>query len=380
MTIWHYYIDNSDVTPAKSGIQNIFKFFQCFIIDSYLQRKILLIWGINLHLVVMASNCFNNCVAIQLINTFKCNIVSGHFAGWPRRLRLLAMTDYYRLLFPYINYQKIFLNIPLILISILLQGCGGNRTYLKSTAEQLQKDYKLNHGATIVSYDLAKLNKDSCIFAKDFGRIINNANYNKSFLRKFKRYSTNNIHKQSAIKLSKTKNLLLDLNNKYQFLTSEQLYNLKKPYTSNTLNDLAKLDKLISSIPIMLPECNVTITSPYGMRKHPRKKCQKFHCGADLTSHKAAPVYAAAEGKIIYVGNKSHYGNLVEIKHSNKFLTKYAHLRKIYVTTGEHVIRGQLIGLQGNTGNATREHLHFEILLNNRPINPIDFISHACNC
>ncbi|XVN42897.1 MAG: M23 family metallopeptidase [Candidatus Rickettsia vulgarisii] len=334
---------NLYIPIIKTGWLNIFKLFQRFTTDS---RPIL-------------------------------NVIYFSLQSLPHRLIFYLQEQY---LSGYIKYQKIYLGIILFIISIILQGCGGNRTYLKSTAEQLQKDYKLNHGAVIVSYDLAKLNKDSCIFAKDFGRIVNEAQYNKYFLRKFKRYSRNNINKQSAIKLAKTKNLLMNLDNKYQFLTHEQLYHVNKQNSSNSLSDLAKLDKTISSIPIMIPESNIRITSHYGMRKHPRKKCQKFHCGTDLISYKASPVYAAAEGRIINVGNKNHYGNLVEIKHSNKFITKYAHLRKIYVKTGEHVIRGQLIGLQGNTGNATGEHLHFEILLNNRPINPIDFISHACNC
>ncbi|MCC8416982.1 MAG: M23 family metallopeptidase [Rickettsia endosymbiont of Bryobia graminum] len=105
----------------------------------------------------------------------------------------------------------------------------------------------------------------------------------------------------------------------------------------------------MSSIPILLPESNVKITSHYGMRKHPRKRRHKFHCGTDLIGRKAAPIYAAAEGRIINVSNKNHYGNLIEIKHSTSFIMKYAHLRKIYVKTGEDVIRGQLIGLQGNT-------------------------------
>lgn len=68
---------------------------------------------------------------------------------------------------------------------------------------------------------------------------------------------------------------------------------------------------------------------------------------------------------------------MIEIKHSNKFITKYAHLRKIHVKEGDIVIKGQMIGLQGNSGNSTGEHLHFEIWLNNKHVDPFDFVSHS---
>ncbi|KAJ6645041.1 Glycine--tRNA ligase beta subunit [Pseudolycoriella hygida] len=71
--------------------------------------------------------------------------------------------------------------------------------------------------------------------------------------------------------------------------------------------------------------------------------------GIDLKGHKATPIYAAADGRIITVSRKGAYGNLIEIKHSGRFITKYAHLKKISVLEGEVVIRGQIIGLQGNT-------------------------------
>ena len=92
-----------------------------------------------------------------------------------------------------------------------------------------------------------------------------------------------------------------------------------------------KLDTLTSNIPIMPPEYTVQITSKYGIRIHPRKKKSKFHCGLDIQGKKNSPIYAAADGVVNTVGRKQAYGNLIEIKHSNKFITKYAHLKKIYI-------------------------------------------------
>ncbi|OZG31664.1 M23 family metallopeptidase [Rickettsia endosymbiont of Culicoides newsteadi] len=281
--------------------------------------------------------------------------------------------------------------ILLLTIILFLQGCSTssvNKTFLNVTAQQLQKDYKLNHGTLIIQYNLAALSKNDCIYAKNFGLVINNDKYNKAFLQKFKAIGSKNINSQAInnqamIKSTKIKDLLIKLNCKYKFLSPEQLQLVQKASNKNSsynLKELAQLDKLTTAIPIMLPQYNVKVTSHYGMRKHPRKKQKKFHCGIDLKGYQDFSIYASANGTIITVKRKSSYGNLIEIKHSDKFITKYAHLKKMHVKEGDIVTKGQVIGVQGNSGNSTGEHLHFEIWLNNKPVNPFDFISHACNC
>ncbi|MFU7501173.1 MULTISPECIES: M23 family metallopeptidase [unclassified Candidatus Tisiphia] len=275
----------------------------------------------------------------------------------------------------------------LLLTILLLQGCSSsstNKTLLTVTAQQLQKDHKLNHGTLIIQYNLAALSKNNCIYAKDFGLIINDSQYNKVFLQKFKASCAENINNQAMIRSTKIKDLLLKLNCKYKFLSQEELRLVQKASNKNSshnINELAQLNKLTTTIPIMLPQYNnVKITSHYGVRKHPRKKQKKFHCGTDLKGYSSSPIYASADGIITTIRRERAYGNLIEIKHSNKFITKYAHLRKIHVKEGDMVIKGQMIGLQGNSGNSTGEHLHFEIWLNNKHVNPFDFVSHACNC
>ncbi|MDR0296789.1 MAG: M23 family metallopeptidase [Rickettsia sp.] len=279
----------------------------------------------------------------------------------------------------------------LLLTILFLQGCSTssiNKTFLNATAQQLQKDHKLNHGTLIIQYNLAALSKNNCIYAKDFGLVINNEKYNKAFLQKFKAIGAKNINSQvinsqAMIKSTKIKDLLQKLNCKYKFLSKEELQLVQKASNKNSsynIKELEQLDKLTTTIPIMLPQYNVKVTSNYAMRKHPRKKQKKFHCGTDLKGHKNSPIYASADGIITTVKRKSAYGNLIEIKHSDKFITKYAHLKKIHVKEGDIVTKGQIIGVQGNSGNSTGEHLHFEIWLNNKHVNPFDFISHACNC
>ena len=274
----------------------------------------------------------------------------------------------------------------LLLTALLLQGCNTTssvrtKTLLHSTSKKLQKNYKIEYANLVIMYDLAELRRNNCIYAKDYSLIINDTNYNKAFLEKFKVSSCTNLNTQAMKKVTQLKALLLKLNNKYKFFSqNEQKYLKRSKKNVVYIHELEKLDTLTSTIPIMPPEYGVKITSKYGMRKHPRKKQPKFHCGLDIQGSKNAPIYAAADGVVSAVGRKKAYGNLIEIKHSNKFVTKYAHLKKIYIKAGETVSKGQIIGVQGNSGNSTGEHLHFEIWLNNKHLNPVDFLAHACNC
>lgn len=224
----------------------------------------------------------------------------------------------------------------LLLTILFLQGCSTssiNKTFLQATAQQLQKDYKLNYGNLIIQHNLVELSKNNCIYAKDFGLVVNNEKYNKTFLQKFKAIGAKNINNQAInsqamIKSTKIKDLLLKLNCKYKFLSKKELQLVQKANNKNSsysINELGQLDKLTTTIPIMLPQYNVKVTSHYGMRKHPRKK---FHCGTDLKGYQDLSIYASADGIIITVKRKSAYGNLIEIKHSDKFITKYAHLKK----------------------------------------------------
>lgn len=276
-------------------------------------------------------------------------------------------------------------------MALLLQGCNttsserarksSGQTLLHSTSQKLQRKYKVEYANLVIRYNLMELRKNNCIYAKDYNLIINDNNYNKIFLQKFKVSSSKKIHAQTMKKVNQLKALLLKLNNKYKFLSqNEQKYLKRSKKNVVYIHELVKLDTLTSSIPIMSPEYDVNITSKYGIRKHPRKKKSKFHCGLDIQGSKNAPIYAAADGVVSTVGRRQAYGNLIEIKHSNKFVTKYAHLKKIYIKAGDTVSKGQIIGVQGNSGNSTGEHLHFEIWLNNKHVNPLDFLAHACNC
>ena len=288
-----------------------------------------------------------------------------------------------------------------LLFSFILSSCSvpnRSKKLLSNIDHELAQNYKLEHGSLFAIYDLGRINKANCLYAQDIGRTINEENYNKLFLQKFK--TKNKIIKdfnhETAIKIYKIKNLVLNLNAKYNFLSKTELHAFKRSYiskeqhnvfdfisnqstsTHHNILELATLDKIINYVPLMVPEYQPTITSHYGFRKHPSNGRKKFHDGIDLKAHKSAPIYSSAAGKVSNVGRIKGYGNIIDIKHSNKFKTRYAHLKRIHVKEGDIVLRGQKIGEQGNTGNSTGEHLHFEVWLNGKHINPFDFITHTC--
>jgi murein DD-endopeptidase MepM/ murein hydrolase activator NlpD len=94
----------------------------------------------------------------------------------------------------------------------------------------------------------------------------------------------------------------------------------------------------------------------------------------DFRAKYGEAVYAAASGRVIFAGVSGGYGNLIQVKHSNGYITFYGHLSKIYVKQGQKVRRGVLIGRVGATGRVTGPHLHFEIRKNGKAINPLPLI------
>ena len=134
---------------------------------------------------------------------------------------------------------------------------------------------------------------------------------------------------------------------------------------------------MASSLPAIRPIARKNIirfSSPFGYRIHPIFRVIKFHTGIDLTARTGTPVYATGNGLIIRADYSSGgYGNMVIISHGFGYETYYAHLSKILVKPGQKVKRGDLIGLVGNTGRSTAPHLHYEVRLNGKPVNPVNF-------
>lgn len=107
----------------------------------------------------------------------------------------------------------------------------------------------------------------------------------------------------------------------------------------------------------------VPVTSGYGWRLHPIRGVTAFHAGIDLGAPMGTPVLASMTGRVVYAGMAGSYGNLVEINHHDRWVTRYAHLSRIGVQVGQQVVQGQQVGMVGSTGLSTGPHLHFELLI-----------------
>jgi murein DD-endopeptidase MepM/ murein hydrolase activator NlpD len=118
------------------------------------------------------------------------------------------------------------------------------------------------------------------------------------------------------------------------------------------------------------------LSSVYGMRKL-RGRTPRFHKGIDIQSNRGTPVLASGNGIVLFAGKKGSYGKLVEIQHDDGLVTRYAHLDTIVVKKGQKVQPALKIGTVGKTGRAAGYNLHFEVLVENKPVDPLDIVKWA---
>jgi murein DD-endopeptidase MepM/ murein hydrolase activator NlpD len=111
--------------------------------------------------------------------------------------------------------------------------------------------------------------------------------------------------------------------------------------------------------------------SGFGWRDDPIRHSAKFHSGTDFKGKSGTPVLASGPGVVVFAGRRGGYGNLIEIDHGGGVLTRYAHLRKIEAKVDETVLAGERIGQVGSTGRTTGPHLHFEVRLDDSPVDPL---------
>lgn len=146
--------------------------------------------------------------------------------------------------------------------------------------------------------------------------------------------------------------------------------------------ELERKEKMWASRPAIQPISNKDLThlhTLFGLRLHPLLGYVRPHNGLDFSAPKGSPVYATGDGKIAYAQTSPSYGNVVYVDHGFHFETRYAHLTKFIVVSGQEVKRGQVIGYVGNTGLSVADHLHYEVLYKNEFINPINFFQRDLN-
>ena len=144
-------------------------------------------------------------------------------------------------------------------------------------------------------------------------------------------------------------------------------------------NQLKKIEA--TSNPAFLPTIWAhlgKINNEFGFRRNPfGGRSYEFHAGMDIDGERGDLVVAPANGIVVSADWMGGYGNMIEIDHGNGLTTRYGHLSKIEVSKGDLVQRGQLIGLIGSTGRSTGPHLHYELRLNDKQINPRRFLPPA---
>ncbi|MFA5342020.1 MAG: M23 family metallopeptidase [Clostridia bacterium] len=234
-------------------------------------------------------------------------------------------------------------------------------TYVGNQAQML--DNKLNEIATLetVQEDLNIQIKDLSLQLKDIAQ-----KYTDSISLASASVTANNVTKfaQDTAAIASALQLLLETN---QGTQSELV----------DFSDAANvLSEYLDSIPTLWPTKSTYIASAFGMRNHPILNQYKQHTGIDIGGAWGDEIYASASGTVLSVNyEQSGYGYWLRVKHSESIITYYAHCSKIIVKAGDKVEKGQLIAYVGKTGLATGPHLHFEIRVNDIPINPELFIT-----
>lgn len=142
----------------------------------------------------------------------------------------------------------------------------------------------------------------------------------------------------------------------------------------NDVSDFEYYREVAQYVPLGKPVWSYWVTSPYGGRADPFNKKQASHKGVDLASRTGNKIKVQAKGKVTRAEYASGYGNLVVVDHGNGFVTKYAHMHKIYVKKGQYVDVNEALGEVGNTGRSTGPHLHYEVLFQGQTVDPMPFV------
>lgn len=136
---------------------------------------------------------------------------------------------------------------------------------------------------------------------------------------------------------------------------------------------LNQLESFLTALPntLPLPAAKYYISSNFGLRKDPMNKRRAFHKGVDLAGWHKTEIFAPADGTVRRAGRNGGYGNFIELAHKNGVVTRFGHLNKINVKKGQLVTKHDVIGLMGSTGRSTSTHLHYEVLIDDKHVNPL---------
>ena len=186
------------------------------------------------------------------------------------------------------------------------------------------------------------------------------------------------VDRYTHLEYSKNGRFLTDI-----ALRFDQLY--KKTYIqSRSFDDVGRLaeqtDQMAACTPAILPvnlsEGDMWISSSFGYRPDPVYGDTRMHWGIDISGPLGSAIYATANGTVVKRGFEYFgYGNYIIIDHGFGIKTRYAHMKSVMAMEGQKVSRGECVGLLGNTGKSTGPHIHYEVIVKDRPVNPYNYFS-----
>lgn len=229
-------------------------------------------------------------------------------------------------------------------------------------AELSNENQELKKNLLTLDSDLGEI-KDSAsdvrLFQKELIRVMNDID---------RRYPVH-FHNKPHVKFASTFNEMpydpeetVKNANQMIFKLADSQHNLRFQ-TANLLGKAVTIREILSKTPSMMPVSDGYISSDFGFRRDPFSSSRKRHNGIDISTPIGTPVYASADGVVTQAGYHSDFGYKVEVGHIDGFSSSYSHLSNLHVQKGQKVIRGQTVGLSGQTGKRCKgAHVHFEIM------------------
>lgn len=154
------------------------------------------------------------------------------------------------------------------------------------------------------------------------------------------------------------------------------------PRLAALMTDLQKINLMriaTEQLPFFRPVGSFHLNSTFGYRRDPKNGRRALHSGMDIGGDRGAAITATAPGRVGFAGWRRGYGKVIEIEHAFGYETVYAHLNRIRVKVGDMIERGDRIGDMGSTGRSTGTHLHYEVRIDGKPVNPAKYIEAARN-
>jgi len=283
-----------------------------------------------------------------------------------KKIKIDLKTRVYKMFLPKIAMSAIIGVLIFISASFLIKSPIDAK--LEEEKQDLLFKYEmLNREMANAEVDLNQIqNRDDNIYRKIFQAnpvpsTVRNAGFGG--INKYKNYEGND-NSNTLISTAKRIDIL-----------SKQLVVQSKSF-DDVIELVKNKEKMLASIPAIQPIALDELTrfgSAFGYRIHPIYKIRKLHTGVDLTAPRGTKIYASGNGIVIRADWAGGYGNCVRINHGYGYMTLYGHMTKFIVRPGQKVKRGDVIGYVGSTGLSTSPHLHYEVRVNGKPTNPVNF-------